>query len=110
MTKTRDEAKGKCEAQIISVDAKNTCNKSLAAKMLEIADLKAQTIDIIGKGEGQIAKVMQSRRKYEYLNGKMEVIAGFKDNKNLKIFGNNQDDALAQMAAYRINQKSDGAI
>ena len=78
--------------------------------MLEIADLKAQTIDIIGKGEGQIAKVMQSRRKYEYLNSKMDVIAGFKDNKNLKIFGNNSDDALAQMAAYRIQTDDKGAI
>jgi hypothetical protein len=78
--------------------------------MLEIADLKAQTIGIIGKGEQSITKVMQSRRKYEYLNGKMDVITGFKDNKNLKIFGNNQDDALAQMAAYRINQDKNGAI
>jgi len=67
----------------------------MANKMLEIADIKAQTIDVIGKGEGQIAKVMQSRRKYEYLNGKMDVISGFKGNKNLKIFGNNSDDALA---------------
>jgi hypothetical protein len=38
---------------------------------------------------------MASRRKYEYLNSKMDVIKSFKDNKNLKIFGNNSDDALA---------------
>ena len=104
IAKTRDETKGTCEAKIITVEAKNTCNKNIANKMLEIADLKAETIGIIGQGEQQIAKVMQSRRKYEYLNGKMDVIKGFKDNKNLKIFGNNQDDALAQMAAYRINK------
>lgn len=103
VTKTRDETKGTCEARVIQVEAKNTCNKNIAKKMLEIADLKAQTIGIIGKGEQSVAKVMQSRRKYEYLNGKMDVISGFQNNKNLKIFGDNQDDALAQMAAYRIN-------
>jgi len=70
--------------------------------MLEIADLKADTINTIGNGEAQIAAVMASRRKYEYLGKKLEVIKAFKDNKNLKIFGNNQDDILSQMAAYRI--------
>ena len=45
---------------------------------------------------------MQSRRKYEHLNKKLDVIRSFKHNSNLKIFGDNQDDVLAQMAAYRI--------
>ena len=53
---------------------------------------------------------MQSRRKYEYLNSKMDLIESFKDNKNLKIYGDNQDDVLAQMAAYRITQDKNGAI
>ena len=48
---------------------------------------------------------MQSRRKYEYLNKKLDVIKSFKDNRNLKIFGDNQDDVLAQMAAYRITKE-----
>lgn len=58
MTKTRDEAKGKCEAQIVEVDAKNSCSKSIASKMLEVAELKAETINIIGQGEKAISKVM----------------------------------------------------
>lgn len=54
---------------------------------------------------------MQSRRKYEYLNKKLDVIKAFKDNGNLKIFGDNQDDVLAQMAAYRITKEGGaGAI
>jgi hypothetical protein len=53
---------------------------------------------------------MESRRKYEYLDKKMEVIKGFKDNKNLKIFGDNSDDVIAQMAAYRLNTKKNGTI
>jgi len=40
----------------------------------------------------------------------MDVIKGFQSNKNLKIFGDNQDDVLAQMAAYRINKDGNGAI
>ena len=48
IAKTRDETKGTCEAKIITVEAKNTCNKNIANKMLEIADLKAETIGIIG--------------------------------------------------------------
>lgn len=77
MTKTRDEARGRCEARVVEVDAKNSCNKSIAAKMLEVADLKAETINVIGQGEKSISKVMASRRKYEYLDKKMDVIKGF---------------------------------
>lgn len=72
--------------------------------MLEVADLKADTINITGQGEKNIGKVMASRRKYEYLDKKMEVIKAFQHNKNLKIFGDNQDDVVAQMAAYRISK------
>jgi len=57
--------------------------------MFEIADLKSETIAVIGKGEAQISNVMESRRKYEYLDRKMDVIKGFKSNKNVKIFGDN---------------------
>ena len=78
--------------------------------MLEVADLKADTINTIGNGEAAISNVMQSRRKYEHLNKKLEVISAFKDNRNLKIFGDQKDDVLSQMAAYRIYQDGNGAI
>lgn len=95
---------------MIEVDARNSCNKSIASKMLEVADLKADTINVIGQGEKNISKVMASRRKYEYLDKKMDVIKGFQSNKNLKIFGDNQDDVVSQMAAYRINKGPNGTI
>jgi hypothetical protein len=38
---------------------------------------------------------MQSRRKYEFLNSKLEVIKQMKDNENIKIFGDSNDSALA---------------
>ena len=82
--------------------SKNESQKKIAAKMREIAEVKAQIITTIGEGEKSIATVMQSRRKYEHLNKKLDIIKGFKHNNNLKIFGNNNDDVLAQMAAYRI--------
>jgi len=103
VTKTKDETRGKCEARMIEIDAVNTCNKNIAKKMLEIADLKADTINTVGNGESQVSAVMASRRKYEYLGKKLDVIKAFKDNRNLKIFGDNQDDILSQMAAYRIS-------
>lgn len=71
--------------------------------MTEVADMKAETIEVIGSGENASSKVMTSRRKFEYQNAKLEVIKQFKHNKNLKIFGDNSDDVLAQMAAYRIS-------
>ncbi len=88
---------------MIDIKARNDAKVLLAAKELEIADLKAQTIQTTGEAESAISKVMQSRRKYEYLNKKLEVIKSFKDNANLHVFGDNNDDVLAQMAAYRIN-------
>jgi hypothetical protein len=74
---------------MIEVQAKNTCNKKIAEKMLEIADVKADTINVIGSGEAQVSTVMQSRRKYEHLNRKLDVIRSFRNNQNLKIFGDN---------------------
>ena len=90
-----DVAKGRSEASLVEIEAKNTCDKMMASKMFEVAQLKADTISTIGQGEGQIQKVMASRRKYEHLNAKMEVLDSFKNNKNLKIFGNNEDNVLS---------------
>lgn len=110
VTKTRDETQGQCDAELITVQAKNTSNKKIAAKMLDIADQKADTINTVGQGEKDISQVMQSRRKYEHLNKKLEVIRAFKHNKNLRIFGDNNDDVLSQMAAFRITDPKGGAL
>lgn len=110
VTKARDEARGQAEAELLEVSAKNECNMKIAAKMLEVSRVKAQTIETVGSGEASIAKVMAARRKYEHLHAKLEVIKGFKTNRNLKIFGDNQDDVLSQLAAYRIGNAGNGAI
>lgn len=68
--------------------------------MLDVADLKAQTTGITGEGEAAISKVMASRRKYEHLEQKLKAINGFKNNRNVKVFGESNDDVISQMAAY----------
>jgi murein L,D-transpeptidase YafK len=45
---------------------------------------------------------MAARRKYEYLNEKVAVVAAFKENKNLKVFG--KDDVLSQVASFKLAQ------
>ena len=77
------------------MEAENKSKTLIAAKELEIAATKASTINTIGQAESQIANVMQSRRKYEYLNKKLDVIKKFKDNANLHVFGDSNDDVLA---------------
>ena len=61
---------------------------------MEIAALKAQTIQTVGEAESAIAQVMQSRRKYEYLNKKLQVIEDMKNSSNLVVFGENHDDPI----------------
>ena len=56
--------------------------------------MKAQTVQTIGQGEAQISAVMQSRRKYEFLNKKLDVIKQMKYSENVKIFGDTKDEAL----------------
>ena len=49
--KYKDTTIGETLATRIGIDAKNTCNKNIAAKMLDVADLKAETLKIVGEGE-----------------------------------------------------------
>lgn len=49
--KYKDSTIGETLATRIGVDAKNTSNKNIAAKMLDVADLKAETLKIVGEGE-----------------------------------------------------------
>jgi len=51
ITKTIDETKGKCDAELIEVESANESNKKLAIKLAEIASIKADTINTIGSGE-----------------------------------------------------------
>jgi hypothetical protein len=51
ITKAVENTKGKCEASMIDAETENKCNLILAQKTLEVAEKKAQTLDIIGKGE-----------------------------------------------------------
>ena len=93
--KLREETIGKTESDKTFNDAKNASNICISKKMLEVADLKAETLKVIGEGEVEIADVIASRRKFEFLQSQCDVIQSMGSNKNLKIFGDNNDDALS---------------
>lgn len=65
-----------------------------------MAEKNAEAVKIEGQAESELTKVLGLRRYYEYLNSKLEIIKQMAGNKNLKIFGNTDDSALSQMAAY----------
>ena len=58
LVRTRDENTGVVYAKLLEVDAENTCKKKIAEKMLEVADLGAETTKIIGDSEVRIKTVM----------------------------------------------------
>lgn len=58
LVRTRDENTGVVDAKLLEVDAENTCKKKIAEKMLEVADLGAETTKIIGDSEVRIKTVM----------------------------------------------------
>ena len=70
--------------------------------MLDIANVKAKTIEIVADGEKKIGSVIKSRRNYEYLHAKLKSVEMFKQNSNIKIFGDNNDDVISQLAAYNM--------
>jgi uncharacterized protein affecting Mg2+/Co2+ transport len=95
---------------MINVEAKNQCNVTIAKKMLEVAEVKSKTLQVIGEGEVQAQDVLAARRKYEYLEQKLEVLRSFRHNQNLKVFGENKDDVLSQVAAFRVSQGGGGIL
>lgn len=56
--RTRDENTGVVDAKLVEVEAENTCKKKISEKMLEVADLGADTTKIIGDSEVRIKNVM----------------------------------------------------
>lgn len=95
-------AEGKAEAQTITVQAEGYSNLKTAEVMSQVAEKNAEAVKVEGQAEGELNKVLGSRRLYEYLNTKLQVIRAMGTNANLKIFGNSNDNQLSQMAAYRL--------
>lgn len=58
LVRTRDENTGVVDASLIEVEAENTCKKKITEKMLEVANLGANTTKIIGDSEDRIKNVM----------------------------------------------------
>ncbi len=103
-------AEGKAEALKIKVDAQAKCQMMMANKMSEVADKNSEAIRIQGTTEGELAKVLASRRQYEFLNKKLDVVKAIGQNPNIKIFGNQSDNVVSQMAAYRLLHPNDNRM
>lgn len=93
-------AEGLAEAEITNVTADNRAKEIIATQENIVAEKNAESIKIEGSAEGELTKVLGLRRLYEFLNAKLEVIKAMGKNPNLKIYGNTDDSALSQMAAY----------
>jgi hypothetical protein len=100
-------ADGKAQSIIIQAENEAYCSVKLAEQMNAVADKNAEAIRVEGEAEGQLTKVMQSRRMYEYLNKKLEVLLALAHNKNIKIYGNQSDDKITELAAYRLLNPGD---
>ena len=76
--------------------------------MSKVAEMNAEVTRMEGQTEAELAKVLANRRQYEYMNAKLEAFKAIGENSNLKIFGNQKDDMMSQMAAFNLfNQGSD---
>lgn len=87
-------AEGEAESKNITTDALNYSEKRIATQMEQNADMNAEVTKLEGNVEAELAKVLASRRQYEYLNSKLEILKTLSNNPNLKVFGNQQDTAL----------------
>lgn len=81
-------AEGQAEANTITIEADNYCNKKVAEQQNFVADMNADVTKMEGQTEAELAKVLASRRQFEYLNAKLDSILAMGNNPNLKIFGN----------------------
>ena len=105
MAKTR--AKGHAEAEVLSAEAGAYQEVRAAEVIAEGAQKRAETLNIEGSAEAELKTVLGSRRLYEFLNHKLGVIRALGSNPNFKIFGNQSDKTLSQLAAYRL-MENDG--
>jgi len=74
----------------------------IAEKQKEIADKNAQIVQAEADAEEEIKDVLAMRRNYQLMNQKLGVLNKMGENGKVKIFGNQNADAITQMAASRI--------
>ncbi len=95
------------EAQRATMESDAECEVMMAEVIHKVADKRAEKIKLEGQAEGELAKVYEMERKYEYLNLKLNVTKNLGRNPNVKIYGNASDNAINQMAAYRLLHPKD---
>jgi len=73
-------AEGRSEAELICSENEAWSQKQRAMVANQISSMKAEQITEEAKVEAEISKVLQSRRKYEYLQEKLKVIKNLAGN------------------------------
>ena len=82
------KADGIAEAHILKAQADAYQEKKNAEVISEVSEKNAETIKVEGGAESELRAVLNSRRLYEYLNHKLDVIRALGSNPNFKIYGN----------------------
>jgi len=95
-------AEGMAQSESIKTEASSYCQKKQAEIELLIAKKVAEALNIEGEAEKTAATLLTAKRELELNMKKLSVLYSLANNPNVSVFGNNNDNLLAQMAAYRI--------
>jgi hypothetical protein len=98
-------SEGKAEAGKIAAEAEAEVQRVLADSQNQCAAQKADLLDIEGKTEGEMTKMLAAKRAYEVGMRKLNVLNSMSYNKEVAIYGNQHDNVLSQMAAFRLVQE-----
>jgi hypothetical protein len=68
---------------------------------------KAEEIATVGRAEGELAKLLQSRRKYQVDQQKLLILKALAQNDDVRVFGNHKDNLIAMLAANKLGLSID---
>lgn len=91
------KAGGDAEAEQIKVEARAFIVKTLAAAQSQVAQKKAEALEIEADAESQAAQLLAAKRLYDEKMRQLQVIQGLANNEDVSISGNNADNYVAQL-------------
>jgi len=98
-------AEGSAESEKIKAETDAYIRKKEAETELAVAKNKADSLEYEGRTEAELSKLMSSKRQFDINMRKLGIMQSLANNKNVTLFGNQNDNLLAQLAAFRITGK-----